>query len=301
MSFVKKEVQYTDIDKYRCLEFLRKNSVELYLSYCGKENCAPGHTYGPAVREEYLLHYILEGEGTFSAGGKSWNLTKNDAFLIFPDETTIYSSDVQNPWSYIWVAFDGLKAFASLEQAGFSKTERVGHFTREKDLLRCVDTILDSHQPTYSNDMIRQSQLIIFLACMIQEYQEHTDKPEAAEHYPQKVYVDYAVQYIEQNYHREITVNDICHHVGITRGYLTKIFQQTFHTSPYEYLLQVRMNQAVFLLKSTSLPVSQIAGMVGYRDAPVFSKLFKQRTGLSPKAYRISSNTLVFSDHKEGN
>ena len=85
------EVKYTESPKYQCLEFLRKNSVELYLAYCGREICEAGHTYGPAARKEYLLHYVISGKGTFTANGKTRELNAHDAFLIMPEETTVYS------------------------------------------------------------------------------------------------------------------------------------------------------------------------------------------------------------------
>ena len=52
------------------------------------------------------------------------------------------------------------------------------------------------------------------------------------------------------------------------------------------------MNKASLLLQTTALPVKQIAEMVGYKDALVFSKAFKQKIGSSPKAFRDSSGTL---------
>ena len=99
-------------------------------------------------------------------------------------------------------------------------------------------------------------------------------------------------------FNKDIKVNDMCSYIGITRSYLTKIFKQVLHVSPYEYLLGVRMNKASLLLQTTALPVKQIAEMVGYKDALVFSKAFKQKIGSSPKAFRDSSGTLVLSDTK---
>lgn len=299
MESVKKEVKYTEIEKYSCLEFLRKNSVELYLNYCGKEVCPPSHTYGPASRQEYLLHYVIDGEGTLIANDTTYHFEKHDAFLIFPEEITTYTADSSHPRTYVWIAFDGIKAWECLEQAGFSKTKRIGHFHREAELIHCIETILASHELTYYNELIRESQFFSFLAILIQEYQESTEKSEENPVLPQQSYVDYAITFIENNYRKEITVQDICSHVGITRGYLTHIFQQSLHTSPYEYLLGIRINKSSSLLKTTSLPINQISLMVGYHDALAFSKIFKQKTGVSPRAFRSSSNTLVLSDKKD--
>ena len=241
---------------------------------------------------------MVSGKGTFTANGKTRELGPHDAFLIMPDETTIYRADAAEPWSYVWAAFDGIRAYECLEHAGFSADRRVGHFEEEQALTACVDAMLAAHQLTYANDLVRQSQLALFLADMIREYQTSHAAGQPFGEYHQQEYVDYAVAYIEQNYHKDIKVNDMCSYIGITRSYLTKIFKQVLHVSPYEYLLGVRMNKASLLLQTTALPVKQIAEMVGYKDALVFSKAFKQKIGSSPKVFRDSSGTLVLSDTK---
>ncbi len=92
----------------------------------------------------------------------------------------------------------------------------------------------------------------------------------------------------------KISASMTCAAISALASYLTKIFKQVHHVSPYDYLLGVRMNKASLLLQTTALPIKQIAEMVGYKDALVFSKAFKQKIGTSPRAFRDSSATLVF-------
>lgn len=54
--------KFTNSARYKCLEYLKKHSVDLYLCYCGMEECDPGHYYGPTSRSEYLIHYVLSGK-----------------------------------------------------------------------------------------------------------------------------------------------------------------------------------------------------------------------------------------------
>ena len=86
--------KFTNSARYKCLEFLKKHSVDLYLCYCGMEECDPGHHYGPTSRSEYLIHYILSGKGIFQADGKTYQLRENNAFIICPDEVTYYQADI---------------------------------------------------------------------------------------------------------------------------------------------------------------------------------------------------------------
>lgn len=295
-----KNVKYTVKEEYYCLEFLRKDSIEISLAYCGKDVCEPGHTYGPATRDEYLLHYITDGKGSFTANGRTYELGKHDAFLIIPDEVTVYSADEEHPWSYIWIAFNGFKASEYLQHAGFSTTNRIGHFQCEEQLVNAIESILSAHDLTYSNQINRHIQLLTFLASLIHEYEDSTKTLSSMKPSPQQSYIIYAMNYIERNYQNNITIEDLCNRLGITRSYLTKLFKEELHSAPYEYLVNLRIDKASSLLKSTSLPIKQISTMIGYHDPLVFSKIFKQKTGLSPKTYRDTANNLILSNERNG-
>ena len=73
----------------------------------GREICAPGHTFGPAVRRYTLIHYVMSGKGTYRVGGETYHVEAGEAFRILPGEITVYSADSDDPWTYRWVGFDG--------------------------------------------------------------------------------------------------------------------------------------------------------------------------------------------------
>ena len=57
---------------------------------CGYQACAPNHSFGPAVRPYYLLHYVLEGEGAFLKNSTLHQVGPGDLFVICPEELTTY-------------------------------------------------------------------------------------------------------------------------------------------------------------------------------------------------------------------
>ena len=71
----------------------------------GWEACAPCHQFGPAVRHYHLLHYVLEGEGTFLKGGATYRVDAGDLFVIRPEEVTTYRASAARPWQYVWLGF----------------------------------------------------------------------------------------------------------------------------------------------------------------------------------------------------
>ena len=78
------------------------NPIILY--YCGREQCKPSHTFGPAIRPHYLFHYILQGKGKYYVNGSTYKLKAGEGFLITPGVTTVYSADKISPGNIVGLA-----------------------------------------------------------------------------------------------------------------------------------------------------------------------------------------------------
>lgn len=91
------------------ITYMFKNThfQELQLLHYGTEACTPGHHFGPAMRDYYKIHYVLNGKGTFEVAGKTYQLRKGQGFLIVPHFVVHYKADQDDPWEYSWVAFQG--------------------------------------------------------------------------------------------------------------------------------------------------------------------------------------------------
>lgn len=276
---------FQSLDHYQCLESVEKNSHELYLCYCGKEECSSSHKFGPYERTEFLLHIVLDGEGTFTASEQTYSLKKNAIFLIYPGQITCYQADEKKPWSYIWLGINGPKAESLLRHAGFRPDNPVTYLPDTAPYDAAIEGILASCQLNYSNEFRRTQYLYAFVAQLLEDLHKPDDDM-ADFSYSQDTYVKYALDYIEHNYQRNIKISDIAHSVGISRTYLTKCFKKKLKLSPHEYLIDYRMTLAKNLLITTDMPINQIALEVGYEDPLSFSKAFKLFTGVSPKTYR---------------
>lgn len=72
------------------------------------------------------------------------------------------------------------------------------------------------------------------------------------------------MNYIEQNFQNDISIEDIARVCGINRSYLGKIFKNSVGHSPQEFLMNYRMIKATELLKLTSLSIADVGSAVGY-------------------------------------
>jgi two-component system response regulator YesN len=107
--------------------------------------------------------------------------------------------------------------------------------------------------------------------------------------YTYKNLVDMAKEYTQEHYHEsDISINKLCSHLHISAGYFSTIFKKETKMTFVNYLLQIRMDAAMELLRSTDLKAFEVAEKVGYSDPNYFSFSFRKQVGISPKEYRNS-------------
>lgn len=93
-------------------------------------------------------------------------------------------------------------------------------------------------------------------------------------------------EYIEKNYMHRITRTDIANYINVTPNYLSAFFEREMHKGLIEYVTCVRIDAAKRLLLETDYKVNEIAYQCGFQDIYYFSKMFKVRTGETPRDYR---------------
>nr|WP_275980355.1 response regulator [Halalkalibacter alkaliphilus] len=95
-----------------------------------------------------------------------------------------------------------------------------------------------------------------------------------------------AKEYIDSNYHKAISLEQVAQEIGLSSYYLSKLFKERFQVTFMEYLKNARMQKAIELLLGGNMPLKEIALNVGYKDPNYFSTAFKKEIGVSPREYR---------------
>ena len=96
-------------------------------------------------------------------------------------------------------------------------------------------------------------------------------------------------QYIRDNLDKSLSVSLLCSEYHLSRSELYSIFKEYFDATPAEYVKECRVEKACELLRSTRLPVCEIAEQCGIPDYNYFSKIFKRKLGMSPREFRKES------------
>lgn len=263
------------------------DNVELSIFNCGLQRCAAGHTWGPGIRDHYLIHLILSGKGTFRLEDKTFNLQAGAVFLIKPSQLCQYQADAEDPWEYCWVGFNGACANKLVSRLPFSDAAPV-HQARNPEVLHGI--LMDLYR---SRGMEAQDEaamvgyLYLFISALMKETREA--EPRAASSSSQ--YVLNAIKYIQFNYSHDISIDDVAKSVGVSRSHLYRVFMSNVGKSPIDYLTEYRIGEACNLLRTSNLSIAEVAISVGFFDQFYFSRVFKKSVGVPPSRYLATLNT----------
>ena len=238
----------------------------------------PFATDNTSGREDYYLMYIENGKLELWREGRFVTAAAGNIVIFPPRHHYRYRFDGKEPLSYLWVHFTGSYAARFLAECGLDplpcyypteiNSKIVSYFTRMFDIFESGD-ILRSQRISSSLE-----QLLLTVAMSVRADQQGRT-------------LERSLEFIHSSYDREIKIPQLAKMEFLSNSRYISVFKERFGMSPSEYIINLRMNVACQLLKSTDMTVKQIAAAVGYSDPHFFSKLFKKKTGASPREYRL--------------
>ena len=244
------------------IPLVNKHFKDLNPLDAGWEICSPEKSFGPNVRDYYLIHYIYKGSGIFECPSGVFKVGRGQAFVIKPGEVTTYTADKENPWEYGWIGFKGEYAEKFGELAPVI-TLGLSHFSGLRELSKVVSSTKEEY----------------LCARLFDIYNEIFDFGTE-----EISYVKQVKNYIRTNYMKKISIEEIAGLVGLDRSYMTRIFKKAEGISPQEYLIQLRIKRGKEFVEK-GFNISETAAMCGYSDVFSFSKAFKKQLGISPSGY----------------
>ena len=270
----------------RTIYITPQGNLDIEICQCGSEACESKHFFGPAIRNHYLVHYILEGQGIYKKGDKTYHLKEGQGFLISPFELTYYEADSENPWKYIWVGFEGKKAEELLAHSGLTSSTPV--FENSNICPNMINMILAEKEANVEMNIL--GELYKMFALLIKPETQtyfsdiHPDLKNASA-------VQRAIDYIQNNIGKDISITQIANDLGYNRSYFSQLFKRETGSTIMRYVINYRMDMACKLLSEAGLRVSDVSRSIGYKDPLFFSRQFKKEMGMSPEVYRGSGGS----------
>lgn len=278
--------------------FQDERFMDLTIYQFGYEKCRPLHSFGPYVRNHYLFHYVISGKGTLYSDDENHNssiyeISGDSGFLIEPGLSNMYSADKDDPWEYVWIEFGGLRSRECMEAAGLSQKTPIYVPDTLEHSQEIGTRMLSFIKDDTASPLGLIGRLYLFMDCLIRysTSQRQIQGGKLSEFYVREV-----LSYIEGNYAKNITVEDMARRCKLDRSYFGKVFKKEVGQSPQEFLIRYRMTRAADLLSTTDRSIGDIGAAVGYANQLHFSRAFKSIYDMPPREYRQHNQLLKNQD-----
>lgn len=263
----------------------------------GYQNINPNEEYPPLthnleyiftpekgrVINEYQILYITEGRGTFTtASAGKYSISEGDIFLIFPGEWHTYSPDPETGWKEYWIGFKGINIDSRVAAGFFSKHSpiyRIGYNDTLISLFKEAIQVAKKQEKHFQQLLAGIVNYMLGLAFSI-------DSNKKLKNSINLEFVNRARAFMLENIESNIEIPEVADYLHISYSSFRHIFKQYTGIAPSQYYLNLKIQRAKDMLKSSTASIKEISYILHFDTPEYFTKLFKKKTGLTPSQFR---------------
>ncbi len=238
----------------------------------------------------YEIAVIYSGNATHVTPSGSTELVEGDVLLVPPGEIHAYRKQdslslmsIMVETSFFSLEADGLRSaahFAELFESGIVKFHlNAMQMFRLKEIIQSLQSELDSQPEGYELGI--RALLVQLLLYLVRIYvnPDYTDGG-------RKNNVSEMIQYMDKNYTREITMQDLMRLGKMSESSVLRAFKRNTGYAPFVYQMRLRLFAAAKALVETDCEISRVAYESGFNDNNYFSRCFKKFLEMTPSEYR---------------
>lgn len=224
----------------------------------------------------YRMHYVTDGNGIIRLNGKEYMVSQGDIFFIFP--AIPHSIESKENFRYIYISYLGVRANQIMEKLKITKNNFI--FKNCEEIESFLKSALKFKSETI--DLISESTLLYSFSVIGEKISE-TGKQKRSKEAENILHIK---KYIEDNFSDfSLSCEKISREFSYNKNYVSTVFKKKFGVGISEYIRTVRIQRAVALIEQNFSSVKEIAYRCGFCDQLYFSKVFKEKIGISPKKY----------------
>ncbi len=266
-----------------------------YLTVAGKATIPPGSGYPPEghpkgyhfkwsngrILQEYQLNYITEGEGILETEAGNYSIRGGMIIIIRPGQWHRYRPLSNKGWKEHYIGFSGDMAERAIESFNYLRAPyvNIGFSEHVLSVFQTVINLVKEEKPGYQQ--ICSGHVMQILGHIISNI-----KSRNFDNSPLEDIIKKSCLIIRDNMHQTLRINDLAAQLGVNYSIFRKSFKKYTGLSPNQYHLALRIKQASHHLSNTTDSIKEISFNLGFCSVFYFSKIYKEKTGLSPSEFR---------------
>jgi AraC-like DNA-binding protein len=252
----------------------------------------PAHHYfnwkNGRILNEYQFIYISAGEGVFeSASVAERKVKEGSVIFLFPGEWHRFKPRAKTGWNEYWVGFKGDIMDNIIRKKFFRPQEAVIDIGLKEEIIVLLTDIMEQTKKERSGYQPLISGAILHLLGHVhsltrQKIFENEDLVETT--------VNKAIVLLRTKIDEGITMQKIAADLNVSYAWFRKMFKLYTGLAPQQYCIQLKIEKAKILLGDPRKSIKEVAYELNFEDPLYFSKLFKDKAGVSPRQFRRKSN-----------
>jgi AraC-like DNA-binding protein len=238
------------------------------------------------VLPEYQIIYVTAGEGVFQQRAGKVPLGPGSLLLVFPGVWHSYKPRPDTGWDTYWIGFYGAFPDHLATKLFFTPGHPVLDIGLSAELVALVTTAIElaKQQKTgYQQALSGVAMHVLGMAYYMMKNALFEDKEITSK-------IEKACMIMQEHPGGEVCLQDIAVSLNMSYSWFRKTFRRYTGLSPAQYQLQIKLQKAKALLVSSSRSVKEIAYLLDFESPNYFASFFKEKTGLSPLAFRKTSH-----------
>jgi AraC family transcriptional regulator of arabinose operon len=227
----------------------------------------------------YFFHYVKKGRGIVHIGTTKFEVKAGDSFYIPPAIPHSVMYDRNEPWQKIWINCRGTLVKLLLLAYNINSRYYFPNSSIREELEGFI-ALSKNDKVDLEDNFSHQAQIL--LHHLVYKLFKSTEAIIDGEN---KI-VKQLRFHLDRTSDQKVIISDFSAMLGVSTDYLIRQFKKEIGLTPYEYHINKKINTAKLLLTDTALKITEIADQLGFYDSHHFSKLFKKKTGISPKFFR---------------
>lgn len=237
------------------------------------------------ILDEYQLLYITKGSGTFfsKSGGKikSQRIKAGHMFLLFPGEWHSYMPDRETGWNEYWIGFKGINIDNRIANGFFNKQSPILNVGINSEIVQLYQEAVKVATEQRSGFQQMLAGIVNHLLGLAYSLDKNftLGSSETASR------INRAKIIISENL-KTVKPQEIAQKLNMSYSSFRKIFKEYTGFAPAQYIQEMKIQKAKELLTNSTVPVKEVAYMLGFDNQEYFFTAFKNKTKSTPTKYR---------------
>ena len=264
-----------------CLELRPSSGLELAVISGGRERCEANYLVERESFPYRCIEFVLSGEGELDIEGKSYRLLPGTMFSYGPGVAHRIANSKANPMTKYFVDFTGSLADGLLKRIPIEYGHPI-EIGRPEQCHSLFEELIRQGQGMgqATQDICSKLLECIALSASQSALPHGSMEGRAAAAFRR------CEDYIRAKFMEIDSITEVAAACSVETAYMCRLFKRFERSSPYNYILRLRMNRAAESLREGQLLVKEVAAACGFKDQYLFSRQFKRVMGVSPERYR---------------